>query len=158
MARTRAIKDALITVLEGVEYKGEQAFTKVVGHTEGEFDDYPSIRILPGDQTAEKSTMSQDERTIRFIVRTHVELDGGNGFDYMYDLTDLILDTVNEADFADRLKDINPEIPTYMMEADRGDWFDAETQAGPVLMCDVNVEVRYSKDLNSKIADAYNSW
>lgn len=147
MGLSKSIKNALVEVLDGIEYQDEPAFTDVIGHTQGEFDSYPLVRVLPGDQTSERSTQSQNDRTIRYIVRTHVELNGGTAFDYMYDLTDLIIDTINEADFADQLSTIDPTIPTFMMQADRGDWFDTDTQAGVVLVCDVNVEVTYSKDL-----------
>lgn len=146
MARSKAIKNALIAVLEAAQLNGEPAFTKVIGHTEGEFDSYPLLRVLPGDQSSEKATQSQNDQTVRFIARTTVPLDAGDGFDYMYDLTDLIMDTVNEADFADTLSAKDPTIKAHMMLADRGDWQAFDTQAGSMLACDVNVEVTYSKD------------
>lgn len=149
MGLSRKIKDALKEVLEDVEYKGQPAFVAVKGSPDDEFDGYPSIRVLPGDQASERSTQSQNDQTVRYIVRTHVEYgsDSEAAFDHMYDLTDLIIDTLNEADFANKLQEIDEDIPTFMMNADRGDWFDSDTQAGVVLMCDVNVEVTYSKDL-----------
>ena len=147
MAQSKSIKNALVTLLSGLQLAGETAFTEVKGYSAGEFDGYPSARVLPGDQTTEKAAIGQNDRTVSLIVRTHVmATDDGTDIDYLYDLTDLIIDSLDAADFDNELNIIDPTIQTHMLDATRGDWSMDDFGAGPVLLCDVNVDVKYSKN------------
>lgn len=144
MAASKDIKNALVSLLSDVELGGEPAFTAVKGNDAGEFDGYPSVRVLPGDQTTEKASTQQNDRTVSFIIRTHVPEDGdGSEVDLMYDLTDLIIDTLDSADASNVLA---AQIGTYILNATRGDWFVTDSNAGSILMCDINVDVSYSKN------------
>lgn len=148
MARSKAIKNALVDLIDDLTYEDETAFTSVVGHNGGEFDGYPAVRVLPGDTTTEKASVSQNDRTLTFIVRTHLPVkEDGSEVDYMYDLTDLLLDQFDSGDFLNALNAKDATIKTHILNATRGDWFDSDTGTGVVLMCDINVEVRYSKNL-----------
>ena len=64
----------------------------------------------------------------------------------MYDLTDLIINTLDRGDYVGALENIDPDLGTWMLNATRGDWYVTDTAVGNVLMCDVNIEVKYSKD------------
>jgi hypothetical protein len=148
MSKSKAIKDALVTLLSGLSLNGEPAFTAVKGNPRGEFDGFPSVRVLPGDQSTDKGAVGQNDRTVNYIVSTHVPTTAtGTEFDYMYDLTDLIIDSLDQADFDNTLNLTDSGIDTYILNCSRGDWFDTDSQAGPLLSCEVNVEVKYSKNL-----------
>lgn len=138
------IKNALVSLLQAVQLDGETAFTEVRGHTRGEFNGYPSIRVLPLDVSNEQGAQSQMDKTVAFSVRTHLPIGDGSEFDRMYILTDLILDTIDQADNDD---DLRAALGTNLMSATRGLWGEMETQRGVVLYADINVEVSYSKDL-----------
>lgn len=144
---SRAIKDGLIAILQAIQYQGEPAFTEVRGHPRGEFDSYPSVSVLPGDQATEKVAYGQNDRTPSYIIRTQLKAtNDGTEFDYMYELTDLIIDALDSADF-DGVLSAAPDVPPVnILNASRADWFEGDSQAGPLLICDVDVSVEYSKD------------
>lgn len=149
-SKTKSIKDAMVSILSAIELDDEPAFVAVKDHPRGEFDEWPSVRVLPADQPNEKGSMGQNDRTPTFMVRTYVPATNeGTEFDQMYVLTDLILDALDEADFNNSLNEIDQTIGSYMLNATRASWFDSDSQAGPILICDINVEVTYSKDLSS---------
>lgn len=146
---SKLTKDALETLMADVQYRSEDAFVSVIGTTEGEFDGYPILRILPGDQSSDKSSVSQNDRTISYIFQVTLPLEPNkeseaNTYDYMYDLTDLILNTLDSADLSQALSGLG--MPTWILNARRGDWYPLETSTGMLLACDTNVEVRYSRD------------
>lgn len=137
------IRDQLKTIIENVQLEGEPAFAGVIGHPRGQFDKQPMVRILPNDQTSENATFGQSDRTVSFIVRTHLKAtDEGTEFDVMYELTDLLIDRLDQADHNNELDNFN----VFFIETTRGVWFEEESQAGPILSCDLNVAVKYSKD------------
>jgi hypothetical protein len=44
------------------------------------------------------------------------------------------------------LNTTDPDFGVWILNATRGDWYVTESEAGAVLMCDVNCEVKYSRD------------
>lgn len=150
MGKSRSIKDALVTLISGIEYQSEPAFTEVVGNPDTAFDGYPSVRVLPGKLATVKGSTGQNDKTPDYIVRTHIEVDNNDwqpAIDQAYDLTDLIVDTLDTADNQGTLNTIDPSLGLLKVNATGGEWFPQETQAGVVLMCDINVEVTYSRNL-----------
>jgi len=143
-SKSKTIKNALITLLKGLQLNGEAAFVAVKGHPRGSFDGFPQVRVLPGDQTTEKGAYGQNDRTVSLTARVHIPYtDDGSEFDYMYELTDLILDALDTEDYSGSF---NSDNGTYVLNTQRGDWFDEDTPTGPVLTCEVSVDVSYSKD------------
>lgn len=143
-SKSKDIKNAIVTMLTDLQLDGEPAFIQVKGHPRGEFDGYPSARVLPGDQTTAKGAYGQNERTPAFIIRFHVlATNTGVEFDRMYELTDLVLDTLDTEDYSG---DFIPTLAAEELNASRGDWYDEDSAAGPILTCDVSVAVSYSKD------------
>jgi hypothetical protein len=153
---SKRTKNALVTIVSDVKYDAgsgeEQAFQSVIGTTEGEFDAYPILRILPGELLTDKSSTAENERTLVFILRTVLPLEdtpeaSAATYDKLYDLTDIMLDTLDEGDGRPGRQGILTEtdatLPTYSLNATRGDWLVAPTAAGVMLVCDVNLEVRY---------------
>ena len=142
---SKAIKNALVTLLDGLELGGEPAFIDVKGYPTSMFDGMPSVFVMPADQTTEKAAVSQNDRTVAFVITTHVaEKTDGSDYDYLYDLTDLIINALDNADYDDTF---SATLGTYLLNASRGDWYKADTQAGPALIVDINVAISYSKDL-----------
>lgn len=158
--QSRKIKDALVTILSGIEYEKtagnlEDAFVSVKGYAFGEFDGFPAVRILPGQVDKERGSMSQDDRSVAFVVRVHVEREQDTSeehdINHVYDLTDLIMNRLDGADFHNTLEQVDPTIGTYMLECQRGEWSEVTSSVGALLMCDVDVSVSYSKDLESEL-------
>ena len=152
---SKRTKNALIAIMSAVTYDAgsgaQPAFQDVIGTTEGEFDGYPILRVLPGELRTEKAATAENERTLVFILRTVLPLEetteaSSAAYDKMYDLTDIILDTLDHGDYQGILTDTDPTLPTWMLNATRSDWIVAPTPAGVMLVCDVNVEVRYLKE------------
>ena len=143
-SKAKDIKNQLVTLIQGLQLDGEQAFVDVQDNSIGKFDGYPSVQVLPGRQDTEKAAQNQNDRTVVFEVRTHVEpQEDGSEFDYMYELSDLLIDSLDQAD-ADNT--FQAAIGTYILNATQGDWDYIDGPAGPVLVFVINVEVSYSKD------------
>jgi len=154
---SKRIKNALKTVLSGITYDtgggAEPAFISVLDNTKGEFDGYPSVRILPGDMTTTKGSVAENDRVINFVIRVHLELENKPEtesaiYNWMYDLTDLIIDTLDVGDYTGALHTADNSLNTLFLDATRGDWMVAETNSAAVLLCDVNCGIRYSKALS----------
>lgn len=140
---SKDIKNALISYIQEQQKDGEPAFVTVTDSMTKTFTGYPSVAVLPASQSSSKAAYGQNDRTVAFIVRTYLPVEqDGSEVDYMYDLTDLLINALDEADFTNAL-----DVQTYLLNASRGDWYDTDTEAGPVIMADINVEVTYSKDL-----------
>jgi hypothetical protein len=152
--KSKVIKNAIKTLVSTIKYdtgSGEEdAYSLVVDSTKGEFDTSPVLQILPGNLDPTKGTTGQDDRALTLILRTHLPLeaaseDDSGVFDHMLDLTDLLVDTLGQADHDGALAGLG--ISAWVMDAKRGDWFVKPLNDGYDLTCDVNVEVKYSKDL-----------
>lgn len=144
-SKTRDIRDALISVIAPIQRDGEPAFTEVVGYPGDQFDSYPSVRVLPLDIDNQKSAFNQVDRHVAFTIRTYLPAkDDGSDFDQMYELTDLLIDSLDEADQSDALRE---QLGTYMLNTTRGSWDYFGDQSGVSLYADINVEVAYSQDL-----------
>lgn len=153
--KSKRIKNALVTLMSGVQYDAgsgnEPAFVSVLDNTQGEFTGYPSLRVLPNDVTNEKYSTHQSDRTVAFVARVHIPLEEtpeseAAAFDKVYDLTDLIIDAIDVADSDGTLNTLDATLGVLLMDADRGDWTVQVGQSGVMLLCDVNVTVRYSKN------------
>jgi hypothetical protein len=153
--RSKRIKNALKAVLAGITYDaggGAEQAMYVLDSSSGQFEGYPGLRVLPADIDSDKASVAENERVVRFLVSVHLPMEDNAEseaatYDKMYDLTDLILDTLDVGDFTGALNAQDPTIGTYFLNATRGDWFAVEENAGVLLVCDLNVEIKYSKDL-----------
>jgi hypothetical protein len=144
-SKSKDIRDGIISVIEPIQRDGEDAFMDVLGHTHGQFDSFPSVRVLPVQVDPERAAYRQSDRTVAFIARTYVEVkNDGSDFDMMYELTDLIVDALEKAD-ADNT--FHQDLATYQMAVSQGEWSEEETQSGTLLMADVNIEVTYSHNV-----------
>lgn len=146
-SKTLSIRNAIIGLIQGIQIDDEAAFSSVSGVPVGEFDDYPSVRVLPSVLDNEKAAFRQTDRSVTFIVRTYLPY-GANeqatNTDKMYLLTDLIFDQLDESDEDEAFR---TALGTYILTTDRGEWTVEEVAGGVLLYADINVEVSYSKDL-----------
>lgn len=161
-SKPKRIKNGLIQMLSQIQYDAgggnEAAFVAVLGKARGDFTGYPIVRVLPDQLLTGKAAVSVNDRTAMFVCQVHLLLEDQdtNGtpideaaiYDKMYDLTELILDALDEGDFQNALNTIDSTIGEYILNATRGEWLVAtDTKGGAVLVCQVYVEIKYSKDL-----------
>lgn len=162
---SKRIKNALMAMLTAIQYDAgggaENAFAQVLDNSRNIFDGYPNAQVLPGDITVERPTTGQADKAPAYIVRIRIpleSLDAANetrtpdeiqsaAYDQMYDLTDLVIDAVDQADHDASLTDDAGLISITMMDATRGDWLVVTAADGSVLLCDVNLAVSYSRNL-----------
>jgi|SRR5215203_1706413 len=153
--QSKRIKNALKTLVQGIQYDAgtgnEPAFVSVLDNTTGEFDGYPSLRVLPGDLDTEKASVAENERTAAYVLYVHLPLEESPAteaatYDKMYDLTDLIIDCLDEGDVDNSLSAIGPTLGVHFLDAQRGDWIVNTSKGGAILICRIDVNVRYSKN------------
>lgn len=152
----RRIKDALVTILSGITYDAgggaEPAFVSVLDNTKDEFEGYPAIRVLPNNLSSVVVENTQNDHTVSFAVIMHFPLNSpgeveSSIYNRMYDLTDLIVDTAEHADYLGTLSSIDPQIQNWIMVVKQGRWYIANGKAGSLLLCNLDIEITYSKDV-----------
>ncbi|WP_427007195.1 hypothetical protein [Pseudarthrobacter sp. H2] len=150
----RKIKDAVVTMLSGITYDtgagAEPAFVNVLDNTKDEFDGYPSVRLLPNGMTSTTATSDEKDHTVSFAAIMHFPLNSPTDvesatYNHMYDLTDLIVDTTEHGDHINQLSAIDPTIANWIMNVTQVRWFIANGKSGALLLCNINIEVSYSK-------------
>lgn len=154
MGKSLSIKNAVVTLMSEVEYKGEPAFANVTDDTASDFAEYPVLRVLPNFIENTRDAQSQNDRDVNLQLVVTLPLEDpaaiqAKVIDQIYDLTDLILDTLDSGDFNDRLKEIDPTIGSYDLVADRADWDVVDTKGGAQLMLIVGIVVSYVLDLET---------
>lgn len=153
MGKSKSIKNAMKTILTNIQYGGEPAFTTVLDSGSGTMNGYPIAQLLPGSIDSEKSSVAQNRRTVALIVRVFIPLEENSDsdaeiIDRMYDLTDLIMDTLDIGDYTRLLDATDTSLNTTIMNCTRGYIEMGGYNGGQGLVCDVNVAVDYLKDLN----------
>lgn len=155
--KSRVIRDALVTELTQVQYLGEPAFMEVSGSTKGQFKGYPAMRVMPGRFANDATGMGETERTVTFDGIVHIEVESNgdseddplqDAIDKMLDLTELIADQLDDADFNNRLDDHEPGLNALQISTETIDWDFLAGDAGTMLLFVVRMSVRYSKELN----------
>lgn len=142
-----------MTLLGGLQYGGETAFVDVIDTTADEFKGFQVLRVLPGHLDNEKSMMSASDRTVNYMLIGHLRLEDTNvvpteKFDQLYDLTDLIVDALDEWDVGNTLNLTDPDLSSWIMSTSRGDWMlETLPGVGAVLTWNIDLQVSYSKDL-----------
>ena len=159
---SRHLRDALIEVLQGIQYDAgsgpEQAFQLVDGNPSDEFDQEPYALVYPADLINTKSQTGEQDRNLQFEIFLLLKLENGlnadssartqeQTYDYMYDLAELVLNALDEADWNDTLHSDDVTIVNWILNASRGTFLPAKMKAGAVLVCTIHVSVEYSFDL-----------
>lgn len=152
MGKSRSIKNALLQLLKDIQYEGEPAFANVTDDTSTDFEEYPVLRLLPDFIENEKGAMSQNDRTVNLQAVVMLPLEDpahiqAQVIDQIYDLTDLVLDALDQGDFRSRLEQIDPTIGTFILSATMANWEPVDTKAGAQIMMVINISAEYSLDL-----------
>ncbi len=154
--KIRRIRDALVGILQGVAYDAgggaEPAFGLVTSDPALEFTKEPFCLVFPAPSTDAKGAVGQQDRTVAFAIFITLSMETATRtqqqtYDYMSDLTDLILDGIDEGDYIDSLNTIDPTLGTWLMQATRSNMQPGETKGGAVLLCSIDISVTYSKNL-----------
>jgi hypothetical protein len=155
---SRHIRDAVITLLEGVRYDAgsgaEAAFDLVTNDPSAEFSGEPFCLVYPGKLETKKAAIGLQDRTVNLAVFIELSLESdtsgrtqGQTYDYMYDLTELALNALDEGDFTGVLNTEDNTILNWIMNATVGTMRPAKTNAGAVLLCQIDVAISYQYDL-----------
>lgn len=155
---SRKLKDAVVTILAGIQYDAgsgvESAFVDVLDSTKDAFNGYPAVRVLPNNLGSQTGTNTERDHTVSLAIILHLELEDPNNvesaiYDQMYDLTDLIVDTLQSADFSRQLETIDPTITSFFkLEVNNSDWRVASGKTGGMLFANITCDITYSKDVS----------
>lgn len=152
----RRLKDALVTILSAVQYDAgggpENAFAQVIDNTHDEFEQSPTLRILPNRLASITGSDTQKDHTVSLSAIMDFPLqDPANiestTYNQMYDLVDLVVDTIEHADYIGQLSEIDPLIKNWKMDVTQATLSLAGTKEGAALLCNINIELTYSKDV-----------
>lgn len=153
---TRRVRDALISLINGITYDtgsgAEPAFGLVTADPkpENEAEPYVLVWSLPSKDV--KGATGQQDRTLSYAVFVQLDLETATRtqaqtINYMSDLTDLIIDTLDEADYNGQLHTIDSQINNWILNTSRSDFKPAKAKSGAVLLCQITADVTYSRDL-----------
>jgi hypothetical protein len=151
---SRKIKDGLVQILQGITYDtgagAEPAFVQVLDNTKDEFEGYPSLRVLPNNISSASADNADKNHTVSFAIIMHFPLSSptdieSTTYNRMYDLTDLIIDTLEHDDYIGQLSKIDPSFVNWIMDIKQGSWRVATGKTGALLLCSINAEISYSK-------------
>lgn len=151
----RRIKDAIVTMLTGLEYDAgngpDKAFQNVIDNTHDDFDAQPIARVLPDGFTSSTAQSYQTDHKVSFSVIVTWALQDPRDvesdlYNAMYDITDLVADLIESGDYQGALSGIDPTIQSWMMNFNKANWKVATGKVGAVLLCEMNISVTYSQD------------
>jgi hypothetical protein len=154
---SRHLKDALITILQGIKYDvgngPEAAFTNVIDNTDNSFESSPTVEVLPETITSVSALTAEKDHTVGFIVRMIWNLQDSSTtesqkFNQAYDLVDLIINTVEHGDYIGQLSTIDPTIQSWLMDVKQAKGWIASGKAGALLIWQVNIIISYSQYTN----------
>lgn len=149
---SKRIKNALMTILQGITYDAgsgpEPAFVQVLDNTHDEFEGYPSIRILPNKLPSKSAAVGDFDHTVSYALLTTFPLEStldieSSTYDQLYDLTDLVVNTLEHADYTGQLSAIDPTIQDWMMNVPLSRWHVGQGKTGALLIGEITVEVSY---------------
>jgi hypothetical protein len=154
--QSKKIKNALKAILTAIQYDGgggSETAMYVLDSSHGKAEGYPVLRLLPADVDDNKAAVFENERTVNFLLIVELPMEvspetEAATYDKMYDLTDLIIDTLDVGDATSALHAQDSTLNTYLLAATRGDWYAVAENDGIKLVCDINVAVKYSKLLS----------
>jgi hypothetical protein len=154
--RNRRIKDALVTILQGITYDAgsgaEPAFVSVLDNTKDEFEGYPAVRVLPNNLASVTGSTYQRDHTVSYAVIMHFPLEDPNNiesqlYNQLSDLSELIVNVMEQADKSATLSSIDPVIQDWKIDVKSARWYVAAGKAGSLLLSNIDIEVTYSQDL-----------
>lgn len=148
----RSIKDALVTLLEGITYNAEPAFGLVTDDPSLEANQEPFALVYPAPSTSKVVVVGEQDRTTCFDIFVTLSLENGQRtqvqtYNLMYDLTELIQNCLDVGDFNDSLNAIDTSLSINLMTAESSTFYPAKTDTASVLMCQVKVCITWLYEL-----------
>lgn len=140
----KAIKNELKTIMTGLQYNSVPAFAAVIDNFTGQFENYPSVRIVPQDIPAEIATNVQNDRTvvltaIVYIAHEATDRSETAAIDLGYDFIDLVSNAIDTHSW--------DSVTNNTVEAAGVRWLFAVEQTGGQVVLEFDVRVTYSKDV-----------
>lgn len=160
ISNRRLIKYALVHLLQQVQYDagsgGEDAFALVTADPSKEYNQEPFCLVLRAPSMDKKGAVGEQDQTVGFQVIITLELENGQRTrqqtqDYMDDLEELALSTLDEGDWTDALNQAPspPTISTWILNATKVEQYigTPPSGAGRILICAIDIEVSYTVNL-----------
>lgn len=150
---TRQIKDALVAMLEAVQYGGEPAFVSVLDNTHDEFSGFPAALVIPDKiQSSPEALGGVMTHVASYEVVTHIPVASASTveqiqYNTIMDLSDLVQGAVESGFYRDFISSQIPEFASYNMECKQGIIRAVNSKIGPILLATLNIEVTYSQDV-----------
>jgi hypothetical protein len=150
---TRQLKDALVAILQTVQYGGEPAFVSVLDNTHDEFSGFPAALVLPDKITSVPMGLGgQMEHTAAFEFVTHIPVASPSDveqtqYNTMYDLTDLLQNAIESGFFTNALSQQIAGFASYNMTCKQAVIRPVQSKIGPILLSRLNIEITYSQDV-----------
>lgn len=153
VSTARSIKDALVTILGQIQLDAgsgpEAAFALVTDDPSAAFNQEPFCLVMPAKSDDVKAAVGVQDRTVAFTVIIVLSLENGQRtqpqtYDYMYDLVELTLDSLDNADWADTLNTLGVNLDTWFLNATKNEIVIGESKGAAILIGTIDVAVSYS--------------
>lgn len=150
IGNTKAIKNELKSLLEGLKYKQDDnteeapLFVNVIDNFTGQFENYPSARILPRDIDGDEATNIENDRTVPFTAVAYIAYDSkdrteAEAINLAYDIIDIVQDAIDEHNWT--------SVPNSIVSPAGVRWLVAEGKTGSQIAIEFDLSVKYSKDI-----------
>lgn len=146
---TRRIRDQIVTTLKsiGATENGTE-LQRVVTNVAESLEAYPSARVLPDNVENETQTNMSTERTAKFVILVHINLEDtpeseDEAYNTMYDLSDLIFNKFDDEDARWNESDI----PILGSRARYGGYEILEMANGNNLVLRIDIDTIYSNNI-----------
>ncbi len=152
----RALKNALVSLVQTITYDTgsgpEQAFQLVTTDPKAEFDQEPYCFVHRVKTQSKLVQTASNDRTVTFTLVVVLSLENGQRtqqqtYDYMDDLTELVQNTLDTADFTDALSSYQNIVNTYIVAAETNTPVPGQSKGGLVLLNTIDVAIKYVYDL-----------
>lgn len=156
LSPTRALKNALVSLIQTIQYDAgsgpEQAFQLVTTDPKAAFDQEPYCYVHRTKTTSKVVQTGSNDRTVNFgaVIVLSLENDQRTQqqtYDYMDDLTELVQNSLDNADFTDALSQYQSAVNTYIVTAQTSEPVAAESNGGAVLINTIDIAIKYIFDL-----------
>jgi hypothetical protein len=146
MGKSRAIKDALLTTLQNMGSTSDGTkLVSVLDNTRGAFEGYPAAQLLPMRLDNSVLANHQQERTSNYVLLVHIPMEDTpeteqTAYNTMYDIVDLVTDTLDTASF-----DLG--VGVLLLETTLADYQVATMKNGVTLLVRIDIKAMYTKDV-----------
>ncbi len=153
---TRALKYALVNLIETIQYDAgsgpEQAFQLVTTDPKAAFDQEPYCFVYRTKTQSKVIQTGSNDRTVNYGAIIVLSLENGQRtqqqtYDYMDDLTELVQNTLDTADFTDALSTYQSLVSTYIVTAVTNTPVPGVSNEGAVLLNTIDIAIKYIYDL-----------